>query len=134
MLLRGAHLVRRGRWLCELVLASLVWRPAGAHARRLLVLDAGRPLRAEWLPDGAALVSPPAPRREFESSRRGRGCGKTELLERQQQIDRSAHDRLRVLSSELRRIADDGERRLALCLGPRRLLDATRLGRRLALV
>lgn len=77
---RGTQLLRRAHWLCQLQEADLVWRsPAGTQ--RHLVVRGGR-VMCEPLPLDQDL----APRRS--------------LL-----VDRTIHDRLRVLTTELRRIA-----------------------------
>jgi DNA polymerase III epsilon subunit-like protein len=113
--LRGAHLIRRGAWLCELGEAVLTWSPHGDRVARVLVVSDGEPGAA------GALAGGPAPCARFERPR----------LERLARLDRGKHDRLRVLSSELRRIALE-ERALELRLGVRRVLDGARLRRRLS--
>lgn len=113
--LRGAHLVRRGAWLCELGEAVLTWWPRPGGVARVLVVSDGEPGAAH------ALASGPAASARFERPR----------LERLARLDRGKHDRLRVLSSELRRIVEE-ERSLELRLGLRRVLDGARLRRRLS--
>lgn len=107
----GAHLARRARWFLRLCDASLVWRPLGSGGRRLLVLERGRVVRAE---DGAD-----APPGFFRGPLATRRC-----------FDAATYDRLRVLTTELRRVV--AERRLVeLRLGPPWRLDRQALARRL---
>jgi DNA polymerase-3 subunit epsilon len=107
----GAHLVRRARWLRRLCEASLVWRPLGSERRRLLVLERGRVARLEDDAD-----APPG-------SDRG-------TLARLRCFDAATYDRLRVLTTELRRVVAE-KRIVELRLGPRRRLDREGLARRL---
>jgi DNA polymerase-3 subunit epsilon len=107
----GAHLVRRARWLCRLCDASLVWRPFGSDRRRLLVLERGRVRRVE---DGAD-----PPRGSLRNALARRRC-----------FDAATYDRLRVLTTELRRVVAEN-RIVELRLGPHRRLDGPALARRL---
>ncbi|MHC4972258.1 MAG: GIY-YIG nuclease family protein [Planctomycetota bacterium] len=107
----GAHLVRRARWLRRLCEASLVWRPPGSKRRRLLVLERGRVARVEDDAD-----APPDA---------GRGT-----LERLRCFDAATYDRLRVLTTELRRVVAE-KRIVELRLAPRQRLDGDALARRL---
>lgn len=111
---RGAHLLRRGRWLRRLSVASLRWQPAGDGKPRLLVLEEGRVLRAE-----DAEGEPPAPPGWPRSATR-----------RLEAFDAATHDRLRVLTTELRRLVASG-RDVRLRLDPRTCLDGPALARRL---
>lgn len=108
---RGAHLVRRARWLVRLCDASLVWRPLGSGVRRLLVLERGRVARAADDAD--------APPGFFRGPLATRRC-----------FDAATYDRLRVLTTELRRVVAE-QRLVELRLGPRRRLDRQALARRL---
>jgi len=111
---RGAHLVRRARWLRLLGNASLAWQPAGGRPRRLLVLDDGKVVRADDAP--TALPAPPGwPRRR---------------LRRLAAFDAATCDRLRVLTTALKRlVAAGGDVRLRLA--PRTCLDRDALAARL---
>lgn len=114
---RGAHLVRRGRWLRRLGESSLVWRPPtpGDGGRwRMLVVERGRVVRAADVMQGIVPSAPPG----WPHSR----------LRRLEGFDAATYDRLRVLTTELRRLVAGGHD-LQLCLGPRRHLDARALGR-----
>jgi len=108
---RGAHFVRRARWLRRLCEASLVWRPPGADRRRLLVLERGRITRLE---DDADAPS----------------CSRRGTLARLRCFDAATYDRLRVLTTELRRVVAE-DRIVELRLGPRQRLDRQALARRL---
>ncbi len=93
--LRRAHRAcRRARLLCMLTDATIAWRPAVAGCDgRLLVLEAGEVLEAsDW--NGEALVVPPGHMRGAR--------------ERQELFDLATWDRLRVLTTELRRLVGDG--------------------------
>jgi DNA polymerase-3 subunit epsilon len=108
---RCAHLVRRARWLRRLCEAGLVWRPPGADRRRLLVLQRGRITRLEDDADAPA-------------------CSRRGTLARLRCFDTATYDRLRVLTTELRRVVAE-DRIVELRLGPRQRLDRQALARRL---
>ena len=114
----GAHLIRRAHWLRHLCESTLQWRPAGTAAdapRRVLSISGGRVVSAE----GSSRASAPAP------PGHGRGA-----LERNSSFDVATYDRLRILTTELRRIVAAGGP-VELCLGPRHRLDRDALARRL---
>ena len=130
-LLRAAQLLRRAHWLCQLSEASLAWEPSAGGApqvhpgapagredqrARVLVVQGGEVVQADDLaPDAAA----PCPE----------GFART-ALERMERFDPVVHDRLRVFTTELRRLV---ARRasLELRLGPDRALSRDALARRL---
>jgi DNA polymerase III epsilon subunit-like protein len=99
MVRRGSHLVRRGRWFQILANATLCWdTPRGeASPMRTLCIRQGaiRPAAATVRLDGKTLAPAAAP---------SRMAGR--------QIFRSAqtYDRLRVLTTEMRRLLDEGRR------------------------
>jgi DNA polymerase-3 subunit epsilon len=110
--LRAAHAVRRGRWLVRLSECSLVWTEPGSDRRRLLVIGAGAvAARADLAPD--ARVPPPPGHARTPAERRGA-------------FDVAAFDRLRVLTTELRRLAAEATS-LELRLGPHARLSRRRL-------
>ena len=114
-LLRAAQLLRRAHWLCQLSEACLAWETS-AGGRRLLEIRGGEVVRADELDPGA-----PAPCPEGHAR---------PALERMARFDPVMHDRLRVLTTELRRlVARQAE--LELRLGPDRALDRRALARRL---
>ena len=101
---RGSQLVRRGRWLQILSNASLCWETAdrGPHAERSLYIRKGRihpGLQGTVGEEAMAFSSSPAAlprvaRAVFTSA--------------------AAYDRMRVLTTELRRLTGEG-RRVRIC-------------------
>lgn len=118
---RGAHLLRRAHLLCQLTEATVLFRPKnhGAGSRRLLVFEAGRLISAADGSPGQALDPPPGHRRPWRA--------------RQALFDGATYDRLRVLTTELKRLVSEGAE-VRLSLGPGAELDRDRLARRLAWV
>jgi len=106
---RAAHSLRRACWLCALSESSL------SFAGRLLLIERGRVTHRAAVAPGAPAPLPPGAAR----SRR----------ERQRALDRAGCDRLRVLTTELRRIVADHPD-VELRLG-RRALPRDRLERAL---
>lgn len=110
-----ARAVRRARWLTRLTEASVAFVDGGARRRlvieRGLVVERGDhdPARGLPMPPGAALRD----------------------AERRRAFDLATFDRLRVLTSELRRIVDAGGY-VAVRLERGRILDGPRLRRVLA--
>jgi DNA polymerase-3 subunit epsilon len=100
---RAAHQVRRARWLCLLSESSLAWKLERCGRRRLLVFEGGRiAARQDLKPRGRVPV--PA------------GFRRT-LGERQWSLTMRVYDRLRVLTTELRRMAAEGAG-IEIRLGP----------------
>jgi len=95
-ILRGAYLIRRARWFLLLSEASLSWDCRNRESRQMHVIVFGRarPRRREMLPAGAAVPVPP-------------GCRLT-VAERKQSFDRKAYDRMRVVTTEIRRLISEG--------------------------
>lgn len=111
---RGAHLLRRARWLCLLSESSLVWDglASPAQSKNLLVFEEGNLSRREELPAEAEVPIPPG----YKKRRR----------ERQRNFDLMTHDRLIVLTTELRRLSSE-ERGIAIRLGPTSILQGEKL-------
>ncbi len=113
---RSAYLIRRARWFCLLSESSLAWNTgetAGGQ-RRLLVFRGGAIAHSEDLPAGQEPPPPPGYLRPFHI--------------RQKKFDLMTYDRMRVLTTELRRlISDKKERRLQLRLSPTAILEFQRL-------
>lgn len=103
---RGTQLLRRAHWLCQLQEADLSWRSAAGAQRRLVV-------RGGQVFEPRPGCPAPAPRRP--------------LL-----VDRATHDRLRVLTTELRRLAAQPGSHLRLRLAADRWHDRRALRRRLS--
>jgi DNA polymerase-3 subunit epsilon len=110
--LRAAHAVRRGRWLCHLSECSLAWAEPRAERLRLLVIRGGTVAACADLEPGTPLPVPP-------------GHART-LAERRTAFDVATFDRLRVLTTELRRLAA-GPATVELRLGPHARLSRRRL-------
>jgi hypothetical protein len=89
----GYQLLQRARWLCLLYDSAVVFRePVGGAGPRLLVLREGRLVEArDWSP------GEPIPRAGTESPMR----------DRQAAFDRHHYDRLRTLTTELKRVLRD---------------------------
>lgn len=111
--LRRAHRgLRKSRWLCRLTDAAIAWR-RGDEEGRLLILDAGEVAEAgEW--DGGELPTPAGSQRSF--------------AERQRCFDLSTWDRLRVLTTELKRLVGE-EAAVKVRFGARAELENGELAR-----
>jgi len=118
LVLRCAHAIRRARWLTALVESTVTFcEPAADGCARLLVIEGGEIVRRERAPlDGA----PAAP----EGFRRGRA-------ERHESFTIARFDRLRVLTTELKRLVAKGHP-VCVRLAPRAALSGDRLARVLA--
>ena len=113
--LRRAHRqLRRSRWLCLLTDAKVAWRPAHAGCDgRWLVFQAGQVVDADsW--NGQEFSAPPGAPRSFG--------------ERQACFDIATWDRLRVLTTELRRLVAK-ECEVEVHLGAHRMLGRRELTR-----
>jgi DNA polymerase-3 subunit epsilon len=106
---RAAHLIRRSRWLCILSESTLAWTPpsAGDGHKRVLHFSKGAVVRSELI---NAEKKAPVP-----------GGHATPSQRRRQNIDLNTYDRLRVVTTELRRLVSEG-RPVELCLGPTAIL------------
>jgi DNA polymerase-3 subunit epsilon len=112
--LRAAHALRRARWLLRLSEAVLAWAEPGWSARRrVLVIERGRVVESADLDVDAPAPVPP-------------GAGRP-LAERRASFDVATFDRLRVLTTELRGIADEAEW-IDLRVGAHARLSKRRLG------
>ena len=86
----GGQLLRRARWLCLLSDAAVAWsEPTGPdEGRRLLVFEGGEVVEQGFLPPDAPLPERPRrPRAEVQSA-----------------FDIARYDRLRVVTTELKRV------------------------------
>ncbi len=93
--MQAGLLVRRARWLCFIVDADVAFREAGMSKARGLALSRGEVAERGDLQSVRDIVSLP--------TRRPRA-----LRARQASFDAASYDRLRILSTELRRVQDDG--------------------------
>jgi len=115
----GAQLLRRARFLRRLSESTVVWqtaRPGDAAPWRMLVIEGAVIVHAEDVSPGAQSPLP----RNWELGRDARCAA----------FDVGAYDRLRVLSTELRRLVTDG-RDVGVRLAPRVHLRSDALARRL---
>jgi hypothetical protein len=112
VVLRAALARRRAIWLTRMIDASVSWRERGAPGARLLVIEQGA------IEESGAIdadVVPPVPPGHRRSA-----------LARREAFTVVVFDRLRVLTSELRRLAAAGAR-VAVRFGPATTLAEARL-------
>jgi hypothetical protein len=105
MLLHSAHLIRRARWFCLLSESSLAWTSAD-HSDDLkirVIFENGSVLNRNIVKTGEEIPIPPGHAKSFRS--------------RQNNINLITYDRLRVLTTELRRLVSEC-RDIELRLGP----------------
>ncbi|MGD8212585.1 MAG: GIY-YIG nuclease family protein [Desulfobacterales bacterium] len=105
MIRHSAHLIRRARWFCMLSESSLTWASAGQqdNLKILVVFENGSVLSRKIIKTAEEIPVPP-------------GCAKS-FRSRQNNIDLITYDRLRVLTTELRRLVSEG-RDIKLRLNP----------------
>ena len=92
MVLHSAHLIRRARWFCLLSESSLAWSSADHrdNFNMLVVLENGSVLKRNKVKTGDETPIPPGFAKSFRA--------------RQKNINLITYDRLRVLTTELRRL------------------------------
>jgi DNA polymerase-3 subunit epsilon len=113
---RGARLIRRSRWFCLLSESSLAWDEGDTKSgqRRLLVFRSGNIIHREDLAQGQKIPPPPGYLRLFPV--------------RQRNFDLITYDRMRVLTTELRRlISYETDRNIELRLSPTAVLGYQQL-------
>jgi DNA polymerase III subunit epsilon len=91
--MHGYQLLQRARWLCLLYESAVVFREPMSEKARLLLIQAGKIVEAHDLIADETVPIMRATRR---------------LCERQGTFDRNQYDRLRTLTSELKRVLRDG--------------------------
>jgi DNA polymerase-3 subunit epsilon len=112
---RGAHVLRRARWLCALSECALAWADHDTcEVRRCLVVSGGAIVGRRDLEPGEPTPLPPG--------------GAVPLRRRQEALDLAAYDRLSALSRELKALVSGAER-VTLRLGPASHLDREALAR-----
>jgi DNA polymerase-3 subunit epsilon len=109
--LHGYQLLQRARWLCLLYDSIVVFREPGSEGARLLWVRGGQLGEARDVAPGEAAV---------------RLVPTTPLAQRKGTFDRSQYDRLRTLTSELKRVLRDGGT-AAVAVGPARWLTGDQL-------
>jgi DNA polymerase-3 subunit epsilon len=110
MVLHSAHLIRRARWFCLLSESSLTWSSAddGDHYKILVVFENGTVLERDDVKTGKNAPIPPGYAKSFQA--------------RKKNINLITYDRLRVVTTELRRLLSE-ERDIELRLGPKVTLN-----------
>lgn len=118
MVRHQARLVRRGHLLCILSESTVAYslRGDGDQPRRLLVIERGFVTSATTLAEAQEIPSPPGAHHGWR--------------QRQRAFDGATLDRLRVLTTELRRLVSDGTP-VEVRLGPKAFLSSRGLERRL---
>lgn len=109
--MHGYQLLQRARWLCLLYDSAVVFREPSGERARLLLVRGGQLVEARDLVPDEAVPSMAASR---------------PLRERQATFDRHQYDRLRTLTSELKRVLRDGGT-AAVRVGRTRWLRGSRL-------
>jgi len=110
MVLHSAHLIRRTRWFCLLSESSLAWSSADHqdNYKRLVVFENGSVLKQNNVKTGEQTPIPPGYAKSFRA--------------RQKNINLLTYDRLRVVTTELRRLLSEG-RDIELRLSPKVTLN-----------
>jgi len=95
MVLHGAHLIRRARWFCLLSESSLAWEAGGRSGgmKNLIILESGSVFKQNAIAITAKIPVPPGFDRSFPR--------------RQKNLNLITYDRLRVLTTELRRLISE---------------------------
>jgi hypothetical protein len=110
--LRAALARRRAIWLTRLADSSVVWREPGDSCARLIVIEHGEMALSAAVDASAPPAIPPGCRRPAAA--------------RREAFTVASFDRLRVLTTELKRLVAAGAP-VALRLGVGRALDESRL-------
>lgn len=105
LVLHSAHLIRRARWFCLLSESTLAWERTGQPDQliRLIVLEGGSVIKRGAVKSADEIPPPPRFDRPFDR--------------RQPHLSLTTYDRLRVLTTELRRLISEN-RLVELRLGP----------------
>jgi len=114
IIVHSAHLIRRGRWFCLLSESSLAWgsEQDPHQLKHLVVFERGRLSHRSVL---QIEQSPPVPPGHLRS-----------WVDRRNNLDLATYDRMRVVTSELRRLLDK-DRNILLRLGPNVFLSSSDL-------
>jgi hypothetical protein len=110
MVLHSAHLIRRARWFCLLSESSLAWAAAAErkNSKILVVFENGSVLARDDVKTQKKAPIPPGYAKSFRV--------------RKKNINLITYDRLRVVTTELRRLLSEG-RDIELRLGPKVALN-----------
>jgi DNA polymerase-3 subunit epsilon len=114
MLRHSAHLIRRARWFCLLSESTLTWASAGqtGQKRNRMVFENGAVIKQGEVNATVKTIPPPGYANSFRV--------------RQNSIDLISYDRMRVVTTEMRRILSE-DRNMELCLGPKVTLRRQKL-------
>jgi len=114
--MRSALIIRRARWLCLLSESSLAWEARGSEGRRKIVLqfENGAVGQRQELSIGKTIPL---------SGEYAKG-----MLNRQKIFDLTTYERLRVVTTEMRRLVAEG-RKVEIRLRPHALLRRRQLTR-----
>jgi DNA polymerase-3 subunit epsilon len=117
--MRSALLMRRARWLCLLSESALVWeaRDSGGCRKHLLRFENGGVAHRQESTSETAAPLPPG------------GCARR-MADRQKVFDLATYERLRVVTTELRRLVADS-RQIEIHLRPNAVLRRRQLARML---
>ena len=98
LVLHSAHLIRRARWFCLLSESTLAWERAGQPDQliSLIVLEGGAVIKRGAVKPADEIPAPPRFDRPFH--------------QRQIRFSLTTYDRLRVLTTELRRLISENRR------------------------
>ena len=115
ILVHAGQMIRRARWLCLLQEATIAWETERvSDLRHALVFEKGCPGEYRVLAQGQSVPVPP-------------GCHRT-WASRRHQFDLTTYDRLRVLTTELRRLVKE-DRWVAIRTSPSVTLGEKRIAR-----
>jgi DNA polymerase-3 subunit epsilon len=115
-IMHGALLIRRARWLCLLSESSLAWEVCNAGSQRknvLLFKNGAVDSRQELSAEKATPLSAGSAKR---------------IPERQKIFDLTTYERLRVVTTEMRRLVGEG-RKIELRLSPTAILSGRQLAK-----
>ncbi len=116
VVMHGALLIRRARWLCLLSESTLSWEERGSPglSKNVLLLENASVSRQGQLPIEVKTPAPP-------------GYNKR-MPKRQRMFNVTTYDRLRVITTELRRLVAEG-RRIEIRLKPNAVLNHKQITR-----
>jgi len=114
----GMHLIRRSRWFCNLSESVLVWASKAEDdpLYHMIILNEGRIKNRSEITGFRTIPLPPG----FQ----------TTFHQRKKNLDLMTYDRLRVLTTEIRRLVNEN-REVFLRLSQNNVLDTDKLRRRL---
>lgn len=116
VVMHSALLIRRARWLCLLSESTVSWEERGSPAlsKNVLLLENASVSRQEQLPIEVKTPAPP-------------GYSKR-MPKRQRMFNVTTYERLRVITTELRRLVTEG-RRIEIRLKPNAVLNHKQIAR-----